>query len=226
MNVQEWFQSRKGQPLLVPGANEADRGQCMQAADYALHEVYGLPYIWTEGAIDWWNNFDSIPQLKDNFVKITDGSITEGSFVIFTEKVGSKFGHIDIAAADGSSAYFTGFDSNWGGDKTLHEVIHQGAQFVLGSLRFKGVDMQADLDLMTYKFNESQKALAVREEQAHNQQAQIDLLTYQLGESQKAIASREAQAKEYEATIAKLQSSAGFVQVGTIDNQPIYKKAV
>lgn len=137
MNVDTWYQSRKGQSLLVPGADPADRGQCMQAWDFGLNEIYGLPYVWAN-AIDCWNNFDRIPQLRNNFDRITDGSIKKGDGVVFNEKVGSVYGHIDWAMSDGSTQNFTGADSNWGGNKTLHLVNHTGSQYVLGALRLKG----------------------------------------------------------------------------------------
>lgn len=142
MSVDDWFQSRKGQSLLVPGAAEADRGQCVQAADYALNEVYGLPYVWAN-AVDWWGLPGS---LAGNFDKITDGSVKKGDFVIFNSKVGSVYGHIDIAMQDGSTANFQGADSNWGGDKTLHLVQHTNQSFVIGALRPKGTDMADKVD--------------------------------------------------------------------------------
>lgn len=137
MTIDQWYQSRKGQSLLVPGANEADRGQCVQAADYALYEVYGFDYVWAD-AIDWWNKFEQIPQLKTNFIKVSDSAIKKGDFVIFNTKVGSQYGHIDIAMADGNYDMFTGADSNWGGNKTLHLVDHVNKSYIIGSLRPKG----------------------------------------------------------------------------------------
>lgn len=139
MTINEWYLTRQGQSLLVPGASPADRGQCMQAWDYGLNEVYGLTYVWAN-AIDCWNNFENIPQLRDNFDKITDGSVRTGDTVVFNTTVGSVFGHIDWALQDGTTNDFIGADSNWSGDKTLHEVHHTRSQYVLGSLRFKQGD--------------------------------------------------------------------------------------
>lgn len=136
MRAYDWYQSRKGQSLLVPGAKEADRGQCVQAADYALNEIYGLPYVWAN-AIDWWREFDAISQLKNNFDKVDNGIIQAGDFVVFNEKTGSIYGHIDIALQNGAFGDFMGADSNWGGNKTLHQVHHQGIQYVIGALRPK-----------------------------------------------------------------------------------------
>lgn len=141
MTVDGWYDARKGQSLLVPGAPADDKGQCMQAADYALNEVYGLPYIWTEGAIDWWTKFDTFPQLKNNFVQVSDGSVKKGDFVIFNQKVGSIYGHISLAMQDATTTYFESADSNWGGNKTVHLVTHSGAEYVQGTLRPKGVEM-------------------------------------------------------------------------------------
>lgn len=136
MSVTEWYNSRKGQSLLVPGADPADRGQCVQAADYGLNEIYGLAYVWAN-AVDWW----SLPgSLAGNFDQISDGSVKQGDFVIYSEGL-VKYGHIDIAAQDGSTSDYTGYDSNWGGNKTLHEVRHNDPrynQYILGVLRLKG----------------------------------------------------------------------------------------
>lgn len=143
VTLDQEFAKYRGQSLLVPGAAEADRGQCVQWADYVIKDVYGLDYVWAN-AIDWWNKFDSIPQLKNNFVKVTDGSIKKGDFVIFNDKVGSEYGHIDVAMADGMTNQFTGADSNWGGNKTVHLVYHSGSEYVIGALRRKGTNMSTD----------------------------------------------------------------------------------
>lgn len=137
MTLDAEFAQYQGQSVLVPGAAEAERGQCVQWADYVLYDVYGLPYVWAN-AIDFWQKFGSISQLNTHFDQITDGSIKKGDFVIFNEKVGSIYGHIDVAMQDGTTDNFTGADSNWTGNKTVHLVNHVGRQYVLGSLRLKG----------------------------------------------------------------------------------------
>lgn len=143
MTLDDEFNKYQGQSVLVPGAAEADRGQCVQWADYVLFDVYGLPYVWAN-AIDFWNKFSSFDQLRENFNQITDGSIKKGDFVIFNQNVGSIYGHIDVAMADGTIDNFTGSDSNWGGNKTVHLVNHVGRQYVIGSLRLKGGNMATD----------------------------------------------------------------------------------
>lgn len=157
MTINEWYQSRQGQSLLVPGADEADRGQCMQAWDYGLNEVYGQSYVWAN-AIDAWNKFSSFPQLVATFNQVTDGTIKVGDGVVFNTKVGSVYGHIDWALQDGTFDNFVGADSNWGGNKTLHTVTHTGAQYILGVLRPKEEEMPAatiqrgDVDALWHTF--------------------------------------------------------------------------
>jgi len=133
ITIDQEYAKYKGQSVLVPGEPESERGQCVQWADYVLHDVYGLPYHYGN-AIDWWNNPKEL--LTENFNKISDGSIKKGDFVIFNTNVGSVYGHIDVAMQDGSFNNFQGSDSNWGGNKTVHLVQHNA--YVLGALRKKG----------------------------------------------------------------------------------------
>jgi N-acetyl-anhydromuramyl-L-alanine amidase AmpD len=76
------------------------------------------------------------------------------------------------------------------------------------------MSLQADLDLMTYKFDESQKALKIREQLT-------DLLQYKLDQSEAALRTREQQAADYEAQIAALQSKSKY----TVVTEPLYRLA-
>lgn len=124
-----------GQVLDIDGY-PADAGQCVQWADTVINEVYGFGYIYAN-AIDWWTN----PQVLAHFTQITDGSLQKGDFVVFNKSVGSVYGHIDVAMDNGTIDNFTGADSNWSGNKTVHLVNHVGRQYVIGSLRLKGGTM-------------------------------------------------------------------------------------
>lgn len=137
-----WYESNQGQKLLVPGQSPALAGQCVQACDIALNEIYGLPYHYANAA-DWWNN----PQeLINHFDLISDGSVKSGDFVVYSGNLpGSEgYGHIDLALQDGSRSNYLGADSNWGGNLTLHQVNHAGSEnsYILGSLRFRSQNMQ------------------------------------------------------------------------------------
>lgn len=140
MTLDECYAANQGKSLLIPGGGAGNEGQCLQWVETVTHDVYGIPYIYTPGAIDFWNKFDALG-LGQWFNKITDGLIRKGDVVVFNQQVGSVYGHIDVAMQDGTTNSFLGADSNWGGNKTVHLVQHNGSQYVLGSLRLKGVDM-------------------------------------------------------------------------------------
>lgn len=136
MTLDECYAKYQGQTLSFDGV-PANAGQCVQWVEYPLTEVYNQSAHWAN-AIDWWKNPG---ELLNFFDKITDGSIKKGDIVIFNEKVGSVYGHIDVAMQDGTTDSFQGADSNWGGNKTVHLVQHSGSQYVLGALRPKGESM-------------------------------------------------------------------------------------
>lgn len=139
-NADLLYQKYAGQSLGYDGI-PADVGECVQWVEYVLTDPqygYNLSPFWGN-AIDWWDNFSGV--LSASFNKITDGSIKKGDIVIFNEKVGSNFGHIDMAMGDGTIDQFTGADQNWAGNRTVHLVNHVGRQYVLGSLRLKGNTM-------------------------------------------------------------------------------------
>lgn len=141
ISLDVWYQNNKGASLSADGV-EANRGQCVQAMDFVLNQVFGLPYHYGN-AIDW---FNSPGELLNNFRKINYSPglyPLKGDFVIFNSGVGSKFGHIDACAADGNPVNYTGYDSNWGGDKTVHAVAHNYA-YVVGFLRYNGGNMKPD----------------------------------------------------------------------------------
>lgn len=143
MTLDDWFNQVKGTIIDIDG-HPADAGQCVQTADDCLHKVYGLPYHYGN-AIDWWNN----PQeLLNNFTQVADSSVHKGDFVVFNQTVGSVYGHIDIAMNNGTYSNFTGADSNWQGDLTVHLVQHTTASQVLGTLRYKGGTMIPNAEIV------------------------------------------------------------------------------
>lgn len=148
-NADLLYQKYAGQTLSYDGI-PANAGQCVQWVEYVLTDGqygYGLqPFF--GNAIDWFNGFAGV--LAKNFDRLQDGTIKKGDIVIFNQNVGSVYGHIDMAMSDGNYNQFTGADSNWAGNKTVHLVNHVGSQYILGVLRLKGSDMSdiADLDFV------------------------------------------------------------------------------
>lgn len=147
MKLRAWYLENKGTSILVPGGGSGNNGQCEQAMDSVLHDVYGQPYVYTSAALDWWTKFDKFPQLKKNFTKIHVGQpIKTGDFIIYDGRTGSPYGHIDVAAANGTIKKFQAYDSNWGnvrdpktGYPILHDVLHNDSfnSYVVGYLRKK-----------------------------------------------------------------------------------------
>lgn len=163
MTLDQEYAQYQGQSVLVPGADPADRGQCFMWFDYVLHDVYGQPYFFSNGAIDIW---DAPGVLLDTFDKIPydpNMMIQKGDIVVYGTGVGSDFGHVDIAAQDGIGASYVGYDSNWGHNLTVHTVNHNDAynQYILGVLRLKGENMPDvatadDVNLLTVGMSDLQ----------------------------------------------------------------------
>lgn len=147
MTLLECYKRNEGQAILIPGGGAGNNGQCAQWADTVLHDVYGYAYVYTPGAIDWYIDAEALG-LTRYFDRVSDGTIKTGDFVIFGSGVGSIYGHIDVAAQDGSFSSYVGYDSNWGGKAfynaqgypVLHTVNHNDSynQYILGVLRLKG----------------------------------------------------------------------------------------
>lgn len=151
MTLDDSYQQHQGTAILVPGGGARNNGQCAQWADTVYHDVYGLPYIYTPAAKDWWYNADALG-ITQHFDKITDGSIKKGDFVVWNPlSLTDPEGHIDVASRDGNSSDFYAYDSNWDathfhdteGYPILHEVHHADNfnKFIIGVLRPKGATM-------------------------------------------------------------------------------------
>lgn len=150
MTLSKCYQQNKGKSVLIPGGGKGNDGQCVQWADVVMKDVYELPYIYTPGAIDFWTKFEELG-LDKNFDKIKAGSAIErGDYLIYDARVGSKYGHIDVASRDGVVYDFWAYDSNWGGVKDpktgypiLYEAHHNDKynDYIVGYLRRKDDDM-------------------------------------------------------------------------------------
>lgn len=163
MTGKEWYQKHKGESILIPAGGKGNNGQCAQAADSYMKEVFGLPYIYTPAALDWWTKAPALG-LTENFNKIPAGQpVLAGDYVIYDQRVGAREGHIDMASRDGTVKDFWAYDSNWGGDAfkkngypVLHEVHHNDAynNYIVGYLRrkdkmYKGHDAKYWYDAYT-----------------------------------------------------------------------------
>jgi len=130
----------------------ADAGQCVQlVADYAV-KVLGVKLPNYPIAANYWEK--PVP----GYTKIPYPNVPlRGDIVVFSENLpGSEgAGHIDICLS-GSPSGYAGFDSNWGGNKTAHQVQHTYG-YVYGFL-WKGENMDYTRGVMG-----AMKFLAVRQ---------------------------------------------------------------
>jgi hypothetical protein len=135
MTLLQYFQANVNTKPLVPGQNPSLAGQCFQWVDQVIHNVFGLPYFYASYAIDFWTQPG---WLLTYFDKITDGSIKAGDIVVYSGGINGGYGHVDVAAQDGSVSSYVGYDSNWN-TLDLEQVTHNGHDnaFILGSLRLK-----------------------------------------------------------------------------------------
>lgn len=151
----QWFDTHKGQAILVPGGGTGNDGQCEQAVDSFIHEVFGLPYVYTPNAKDFWLNFNGLG-LDQHFIQIPYGQpILANDIIVYDTRVGSISGHIDVASRNGIITDFWAYDSNWGGIRNtqgypiLYEAHHTGVYntYIYGYLRFKGANMPTEADV-------------------------------------------------------------------------------
>lgn len=147
MTLLQCYQEHEGTSVLVPGGGAGNQGQCEQWADLVLNQVYGLSFVYTPAALDWWYSADALG-LTEHFDKIPFGEpIVQGDYIIYDGRVGSADGHIDVASENGTVKAFWAYDSNWGGSPfvvngypVLHEVFHMDEynNYIVGYLRLKG----------------------------------------------------------------------------------------
>ena len=137
MTLDQAYQQNKGTAILVPGGGSGNAGQCEQWADYVLFNVYGKPYLYTPGAINWWLN-PTLEKEGFKFISIASGVYPlKGDFVVWGSGVGSQYGHIDLCSQDGDGAGFMGYDSNWGDSGILQEITHNYGFDILGYIRLE-----------------------------------------------------------------------------------------
>lgn len=166
MTLDQWIPAVKGQSLNFDGV-PADTGQCVQLVAIYCRDVLKVPVLYGN-AIDWFNKYSG-STLEPNFDRhyIQESYPQKGDIVIWGTGVGSPYGHIDVCISDGNAGGFLGFDQNWAGDKTAHQVQHTN-QFVLGFLKFKkGAKMTHDQNIELARYYRLLAGESVEEANSH-----------------------------------------------------------
>lgn len=136
--IQEFINKYNGKPVDRDGFYGA---QCADLATQWTAEAFGigfLPTPYSGGAKDFWEHFDTIPVLRDNFVRIpnTPDFIPQaGDLMVWNGNYGGGYGHVAITTGKGDLNTFESFDQNWGG-MYAHLVLHD-YNGVYGVLRHK-----------------------------------------------------------------------------------------
>lgn len=143
MTTDQLYSQYKGTSIpasLTGDKDPSDNGQCFIWFDLVLNQRFNLPFFHADGAIDIWltpgslvNNFTLIPYSPNM-------QILKDDIVVYGAGVGSKFGHVSIAAQNGIGSNYVGYDSNWGDTAKLATINHNDKynSAILGVLRLKG----------------------------------------------------------------------------------------
>lgn len=113
--------------------------QCVDLAKCYLNEVFGIsPAAWGD-AHCYYDNFDNLPLLKANFMRIEykSGFVPQkGDIAVWKVSLNSGgCGHIAICTGEGNSDFFYSYDQNWAG-KPCTRIKHNYEHFY-GVLRPK-----------------------------------------------------------------------------------------
>lgn len=133
--------------------------QCVDLAKCYLKEVFGLESGAWGDAHSWYDNFNNIPTLRENFTRIPNTPSfvpKKGDIGIWDSGLSAGgWGHIAICTGEGDTNLFYSYDQNWNGrhdpcTKLRHTYVH-----FAGVLRPKNQDrinpQKNPLDVKGYK---------------------------------------------------------------------------
>lgn len=137
-NYTQFIQAHKNKAMDYDGIAGC---QCIDLCKYYLDEVFGLtPGAWGD-AHCWYENYNSIPTLKNNFTRIAntpDFIPKKGDIMVWSGSLSSGgWGHVAICSGEGDTNYFYSWDNNWTGNHDATAKIKHDYSHVLGVLRPK-----------------------------------------------------------------------------------------
>lgn len=148
MTTDVLYQEYEGESIPSFDGDSADAGQCEQWYLMVRTKRDGLSVI-SGNAIDRW--YDQETEYYDYITYAPGVYPLKDDYVVWGSGVGSSAGHIDVCAVNGTSAGFTGYDSNWNDIPTLRTIQHNYEFGILGYVRRKEIDVpstvgQTELD--------------------------------------------------------------------------------
>ena len=140
MTFDEFYKKHNGQYIDIDGVAGV---QCVDLIKLGMKEMWNIPYFSFGGsAKNLWENFNAIPQLKNNFTRIKntpDFIPQKADICVWNGNVGNGDGHC-AWGMDGDKDVFYSFDQNWSG-KAAHRQIHNYKNFY-GVLRKKQTESE------------------------------------------------------------------------------------
>ena len=95
------------------GTRIANNGgdECVAAANLLSEGVYGHPFVPVASAKDWWERFEDLPQLYENFTR--NQTPAPGAIVVWKPTWNNVHGHIgDVLSVNPDGSYNT-LEQNW-----------------------------------------------------------------------------------------------------------------
>jgi len=136
MNLKQFVDKWLGKKI---DFDNAYQGQCVDLFRQYNKEVLEISQPRSVvGAADFWANYDTDTNLKQNFTKISntaDFKPLEGDVMIWNKRSGGGFGHIAVVyGSDQTLDYFYSFDQNWS-KISYCEIVKHTYSNVYGVLR-------------------------------------------------------------------------------------------
>lgn len=113
--------------------------QCVDLIKLYADKVFNLKFGKFGDAHAYYDNFENIKTLRDNFDKIPNTPKfvpQKGDIIVWNKNRGGGCGHIAICNGIGTTGYFCSYDQNWNGKKAMQLVKHSYSN-VYGVLRPK-----------------------------------------------------------------------------------------
>ena len=137
-NFDSFIKAHLGKAMDYDGVAGA---QCVDLAKYYLDEIFDIkPGAWGD-AHCYYDNFNSIPPLKQNFTRIANTPNfvpKKGDIAVWKSSLSSGgWGHIAICSGEGDTKYFYSYDQNWTGNHDTCKKIKHDYNSFAGVLRPK-----------------------------------------------------------------------------------------
>ena len=193
-NFDSFIKAHLGKAMDYDGVAGA---QCVDLAKYYLDEIFDIkPGAWGD-AHCYYDNFNSIAPLKQNFTRIANTPNfvpKKGDIAVWKSSLSSGgWGHIAICSGEGDTKYFYSYDQNWTGNHDACKKIKHDYNSFAGVLRPKDQskvtgeskkekDNKEDTKKEDTKKEDTKKEDAKKEDTKKETSAKTKTLTYMVAD--------------------------------------------